>query len=452
VKFPSPSDDAAADAWNEFFAANQPTPLQVTMEISKLHETGRHKQVIAAVQGAIVNGQAQPWMYEVLALSMEIEKYPKDDVERVVLSMTDFGSVEYGSMLYSAAYLVRFGRLETALRLFRQASRLQPDQPEPYLLAFEHAQRLQSNDDIIWAACGILQNDWTRQHAKDHQNAEDAIKTLEKEFTKAGKTDELNAMRALVAEAKQRDVLVELSWNGNGDLDLEVEEPLGTVCSFSQPQTQAGGYHLHDGFGPKPEDCHETYVCPSGQSGEYRIKVKLAWGQIVGNRATLKITTHRGTPQEKVETKTLKIEEGQATATVKLEQGRRRQPRVVEDFAEARAARMAENRRPSRKAPNRDANVRRAAAQAEFTQGNKKRVGAVGYQPVISVIPEGAQLGAQALVSPDRRYVRIGVAPMFSNITDVFTFSAVGGNTQGNGAAGGNGGAGGGNNGAGVNR
>ena len=54
-----------------------------------------------------------------------------------------------------------------------------------------------------------------------------------------------------------------------------------------------------------------------------------------------------------------------------------------------------------------------------------------GFQPVIAVIPEGISLDVTAVVSADRRFVRLTVAPLFSNITDVFTFSFVGGQTGG---------------------
>ena len=72
--------------------------------------------------------------------------------------------------------------------------------------------------------------------------------------------------------------------------------------------------------------------------------------------------------------------------------------------------------------------------------------GAIGYQSVIQLIPQGASLSAAAAVSADRRYVRIGVVPLFSTITDVFTFTFIGG-TGGNGG----GGFGGGGQGGGVN-
>lgn len=57
-----------------------------------------------------------------------------------------------------------------------------------------------------------------------------------------------------------------------------------------------------------------------------------------------------------------------------------------------------------------------------------------GFQPVITTVNEGITLSVTAVVSSDRRYVRLSVNPLFSSITDVFTFSFVGG---GGGAGGG---------------
>ncbi len=68
----------------------------------------------------------------------------------------------------------------------------------------------------------------------------------------------------------------------------------------------------------------------------------------------------------------------------------------------------------------------------------------IGYQPEISVIGDGTSLTVQAIVSADRRYVRLSVLPLFQNVTDVFTFSYLsagggGGNTGGIGGGGGGG-------------
>ncbi|WP_166825933.1 hypothetical protein [Thalassoroseus pseudoceratinae] len=62
----------------------------------------------------------------------------------------------------------------------------------------------------------------------------------------------------------------------------------------------------------------------------------------------------------------------------------------------------------------------------------------VGFTPQITVVREGTTLQVSAVVSADRRFVRLTVNPVFSNLTDVFTFSfagGAGGAGTGNGAA-----------------
>jgi type II secretory pathway component GspD/PulD (secretin) len=71
----------------------------------------------------------------------------------------------------------------------------------------------------------------------------------------------------------------------------------------------------------------------------------------------------------------------------------------------------------------------------------------IGYQPQIQTFNDGTTLIVQAVVSADRRYVRLSVLPQFQNITDVFTFSYLSGGTGGAGGnrnGGGGGGIGGG--------
>jgi hypothetical protein len=76
--------------------------------------------------------------------------------------------------------------------------------------------------------------------------------------------------------------------------------------------------------------------------------------------------------------------------------------------------------------------------------------GAVGYQPVIIMLPAGAMLRVMGVISADRRYVRYSGMPMFMGIGQVQTFnyatgasgSSGGGNTGtgGSGIGGGGGG------------
>ena len=52
--------------------------------------------------------------------------------------------------------------------------------------------------------------------------------------------------------------------------------------------------------------------------------------------------------------------------------------------------------------------------------------GAVGYQPVITVLPEGANFSVTGVISADRRYVRITPQFIVSQIKEVSTFTFAG--------------------------
>jgi hypothetical protein len=68
----------------------------------------------------------------------------------------------------------------------------------------------------------------------------------------------------------------------------------------------------------------------------------------------------------------------------------------------------------------------------------------VGFQPVITTLPEGTMMFTRAIISADRRYVRVSPFPFFSAIPEVSTFNFVTGQTGTNGGGGGGVGGGGG--------
>jgi hypothetical protein len=55
---------------------------------------------------------------------------------------------------------------------------------------------------------------------------------------------------------------------------------------------------------------------------------------------------------------------------------------------------------------------------------------APGFRPLITTLPSGVSMGASAVVSPDRRYVRIGVTAFQSSIGPVRTFNMKTGETR----------------------
>src|SRR5690606_21482468 len=58
-------------------------------------------------------------------------------------------------------------------------------------------------------------------------------------------------------------------------------------------------------------------------SGRYLIKVRHVWGEVVGGKAVLTITRHRGTPEESVKTITVALQSEDQEVSVVLENGRR---------------------------------------------------------------------------------------------------------------------------------
>jgi hypothetical protein len=412
--------------------------------VLQLHVAGQHEHVIAAIEAALIHGQAQPWMYETLALSMKVAGRPKDEIERVLLSRVDFTAADVDSMLYSAAYLTRFDGEALALRLYRQASRLAPTRHEPYVLGLKLARKQKDYDAIGWAAAGIVTSAWTTNHKQLHRDAEDAALEAEQELRQAEKTDQADKLKSDMAAARVRDLVVRLTWAGVGDLDVVVEEPPGTVCSFENPQSRGGGVLMHDGYGPVQDNCYEEYVCPRGVPGNYRLRIIHVWGNIVGRRAQLEVIRYRGTPHETVRKYPIVFDRREKVIRLALKQGRRTElaPAVRRDNGAKLSQRTPSRRTLVQMVGRLDPDSRQAGRRFGASRQRLGGAGNVGFRPVVSVISEGVTNSAMAVVSGDRRYVRITTTPAFTVLTDVFTFSFVnnGGNPTGNPGVGGNGG------------
>jgi hypothetical protein len=394
--------------------------------------------VIAAIEAALLNGQAQPWMYDILALTMQMAGRPKADIERVLLSRVDFFATDVTSTLLSAAYLTRFGAKEQALKLYRQAAELEPTRPEAYVLGLRLARGMKDADAIQWAATGVLRAAWTSDFEQIHREAEDAALDAERALRAAGKTAQAEALSAAMVQAHIRDISIRLQWAGDADLDLVVEEPLGTVCSVQNPQTRGGGVHLHDGFGPDPQSCYEQYVCAYGVSGVYVVHVRRVDGNVVGKRAQLTVTRNQGAKDESTEVFVVRLSGDQAAVRVPLTSGRRtglgpdrkppdRKSSAIERFLHSLVFGSAPPNIPVAALPGVVAPGAVAAGvgavpaiSAPFPASPGL---AVGIQPIITTVTEGATLNAAAVVSQDLRYVRLAVQPNFSTITDVFTFT-----------------------------
>ena len=459
-------------AWDRFFAEQKerllalPEPVPATAEMmASVRETVRqmmyekkYSEIPELVQAALRQGLVEPWMYEAMALAMRADGKNDEDLERALLSAVDLAAGE-DNLLVIASYMDNAGLHARALSLYRQFGDANPARPEPFIQGLAIAQRLNDVEALQWACVGVLRHAWTGEHKAIGENAyRVGLATYEK-LLADGRKEEALAFDAAVRKARQRDCVVVVTWTGDADIDLAVEEPAGSVVSQRQPRSTSGGVHLGDvsasdrGSGVK--GLAEAYVCPEGFTGEYRVMLKNVWGRPTSGKVTIDIYSNFGTDREQVIHKQVALAEKNAVIAFDLKDGRRKEALPEDQVANIAKIQNAANRAvlAQQMAQFDDSQAARdfalALAMAERNgMGLPWRRGAVGYRPIITALPEGANFNSNAVISADRRYVRVAPSPTFSQVTEVSTFNFVTGNSttqqQGQGGGGFGGGFGGG--------
>jgi hypothetical protein len=247
---------------------------------------------------------------------------------------------------------------------------------------------------------------------------------------------------------------------------------------------------------PAKDGFSETYSCAQGYPGQYKISVRKVWGEVAGGKVTVHLVTDYGTPNQKVVSQQIPIDK-EAVYLADVKTGHRAEPIAQVQLAKVQAekafagqavlAQIAPNAaEPNNALANRananaaDANVDPNWAYLAMLQryafgrsgspgdgfgggfggpggpGNNSggfngrfpgfvRGGGVGYMPIVQAIPSGTNLMANAVVSGDRRYVRVFSMPMFMGVdSSIPTFDTGVGGGGGGGFGGGGGGLGGG--------
>jgi hypothetical protein len=445
-----PGDDPEV-AWQKYFATHEPDAAAVREAVRRLKDTKRLDHVIALIGAALRHGQAQPWMYEAMTIAMLAEGRSKEEIERAVMSAADFveGSAD---LMYLGVYLTRIGLDRRALAVFRQVAEIEPLRPEPYMHGLEAAQRLNDLEGKQWATLGILSQAWTNDLAevwkKGLRVAGDTLDQLRAEK----RTAEAKQFEAALDEAVRRDCVAIVSWTGDADVDLLVEEPSGTICSVRNPRTSAGGVMLGDGFSrfgrDSSEGYHEVYVCPKGFDGKYRLLARRVWGKVTAGKVSVEVCTHyRGKNAVRI-CKRIPLENDEALVVFDLKDGRRKEQLREHQVVNAAIGQMALGRQVLAQQLANAVDPQVLGSLALSRAGGESGIGsllfrgsgAVGYQPVIITLPEGANMSATAVISADRRYVRISPSPIFSGIAEVNVFNtATGEGSAGRGGTGGQG-------------
>ncbi|MCH7728202.1 MAG: hypothetical protein IH991_17250, partial [Planctomycetes bacterium] len=448
--------ETLATAWDRYFAENTPeleavrdTVRALKGEGHRLYKDGnraganaKFSEIIDLLHAALRHGHPQPWMYEAMAIAMQATNRPKLEIERALMSAVDFND-NMDDVMWTAVYMARLGFDERALKLFRDMSSLNPSRPEPYIQGLSAAKRLNDIDGIRWACVGVLSRAWQKDQRKIEDDAlRTAYATLlqlrqEKRF-KAAKQFDVDLSQAMI-----RDCIVRVSWTGDADIDIAVEEPTGSVCSLRNPRTTAGGVMWGDTWaspGKQPlEGYVETYVCPKAFSGKYRVYLRRIWGKTTAGKVKVEVASGIRTNNPSIKTSYIEIGSKNAVVGFDLKHGRRQELLAEHEVANIAKAQLAMNRavlaqqlsmlENSEATRKLEADHKVAVADGRIGRGRR---GGVGFRPQITTLPEGTNQTMTGIISADRRYVRITAMPVFSAVGDVTTFStAPGGGGQG---------------------
>ena len=348
----------------------------------------------------------------------------------------------------------RMGCESRALQLVRQVAEANPTRAEPLGLALDLATRLGDVPATQWACLAILNQAWPKHQNMIESRARRVATAVLEQLVKDGKTADADAFRAQLEETKARDCVVVVRWTGEADVDLMVEEPAGTVCSLADERTTSGGVLLGDAFAGSSDRTataadgfSEVYVCPQAFKGQYRVLVRRVWGDVAAGKVTVGICTGYQTPNSKEQWRQIPLAKKDAMVIFDVPEGRRQEPladhvvaKVARDHLQIGQSVLAQQQQvASLSDPSviRDFELARRAGVVDPRLLAAGR-GAVGYQPVITQLPEGSTMQVTAVISADRRYVRVSPSPFFSQVTEVSTFNyATGqGGTQGGGAGG----------------
>ncbi|MFO0850478.1 MAG: hypothetical protein U0871_18260 [Gemmataceae bacterium] len=300
------TDVDPAKVWNQAFGTTVTKPELVADAADILFELKEFKHAAEAIKAGLRHGRVTGgWAQDALAVALQADGAAGPEVERVALSGVDLEPADPKAYLKAAKAERDLGRYDVALAYCQRAAALEPNSPAAYVEALGVTDRAKdvTADVAQWALAELLNRDWPTDGADYHVVAKDRAARLATKYTAAGNRDAAARLQAVVnaGASKTRDLVIELLWQGQADLDLAVTEPSGAVCSATHRRTTGGGVLKADILEQQDDNRSEVYTAASGFSGTYLVAVKVGLGKAVGNTARVKVTRFQGTPKESVE-------------------------------------------------------------------------------------------------------------------------------------------------------
>jgi len=414
-------------------------------------------------------------MFEALGLSMQILGRPNAEVERAIMSAVDLSDNLQDAMI-AAMYMSNNGMIDRSLRVLEDLSKANTSATQTYEVGLSIAEKHNNIRGLRWTSKGVLSQEWPEnpELAKRARYAAAAVKT---ELKKAGKVEELAAFENEIAAAKHRDCFIEVSWTGDADIDVYVEEPGGTICSRLNPRTTAGGIYYGDVYSIGKSNSglmKEQYILPKGFSGDYRLIVRRMMGEVTSGKVNVAIHNHYQSEFEASLQKSVKLDPKGCIVLFKLNNGRRTDDldeHTLNTLVRKKMAikRTALTQKLAKFVATPENYVLAQQGSGGFTGGGDDFFpgngnnnvgnnnpfgttsrGVVGYTPQITQLPTGTSLQVNHATTADRLYVLISATPNITTVTEVQTFNILGDANTATGAGGGGAGGGAGGFGGGV--
>jgi len=286
--------------WNKAIEATVTDPGLIVACAEFLMEFDEYNSAVEILKGNLRKGLAtDDWAHEALAIALQAAGGSPVEVERAAVSAIDLDPTSAKAYLKAAKAEANLKNHNAAVAFCKRAAECSPNDPTPYANALAYAELATDvkSDAVMWAADNLLKRDWNTSDGIDyHKQVNERLPKLEAKLKAAGQN--VTMLTKTITEQNQRDLVIELRWQGNADLDLIVAEPSGSVASATNTRTTGGGVLKADILSQRNDDRSEIYTAASAFNGTYKVTVKQAYGRPIGGKAQIFVTKFKGTPKE----------------------------------------------------------------------------------------------------------------------------------------------------------
>ena len=295
--------------WSEYYRKHDESSEQLRETLRLLNLSQKFTEVHAALLGYLNHRGSkdrEPWMYLALAIAVEELKGKPEDIKLALNYAADAAQRTHNpnDLVKAADALFLKGYYERIGPLLDEAAAKVPHRSEPLVMSINLARKTKDPKRMGDSIDRLLALGWPGSDEYFRREARKQAEELAGKLREEARGKEADELLARLPAAEARDLFIRLTWDGDADYDLVIQEPLGAVAQISMPRTVFGGSIIKNGYGNHPE---EIYVCPRGFDGDYTVRITTIYTNPdkPPTRLTLETITHEGTAEEKKQTHTL---------------------------------------------------------------------------------------------------------------------------------------------------